>query len=106
MITQKTAARIWECYREIEAGKQLLADMTKEQWGDPDSCVETLEDCYGHRRKLQLGIPSGQNCHRLFGVEAELAKSVIRAHIAGKQAELVAANEQARIELDSEQPKE
>jgi hypothetical protein len=29
MITQETAARIYSAYREIEAGKKLLAEMGK-----------------------------------------------------------------------------
>ena len=102
MITQKTAERIWSAYREIEAGEKLLADMAAiraEPFSDRDRHAPTLKDAFGRARHLQLGIPSGENGHRIFDVAPELAESVIRAHIAKKQVELVEANEQARIEL-------
>lgn len=102
MINQKTAERIWHCYREIEAGEKLLFDMkTEREERYVDKMAPTLRDAFGRRQDLQLGIPSGENGHRLFSVSPLLADSVIRAHIAAKQAELVEANEQARIELDS-----
>ncbi len=101
-ITQETAARIWQAYREIEASNKLLADMKAERekpFGDGDKHAPTLKDAFGRRRQLQLGIPSGENCHRIFDVSPLLAESVIRAHIAAKEKELVESNEQARIEL-------
>lgn len=106
MITQATAARIWNCYREIAAAEKLLADMSEEEAKRPgDRHEPELRDVFGRRQKLQLGVPSGENGHRLFDVDAELAKSVIRAHIAKKESELVSANEQARIELDTQSPR-
>jgi hypothetical protein len=100
MITRETAERIWNCYREIAVGEKLLADMEEQTIEDDHiKYAETLSDAFGRRRALQLGIPSGHDCHRLFDVEPDLAKSVIRAHLAKKEAEMVAANEQARIEL-------
>lgn len=102
MISQETAARIWGCYREIGAAKKILSDMEEEAARHHDEQhPENLRDAFGRRRQLELGIPSGESSHRLFDVGSELAKSVIRAHIAEKQAALVAANEQARIELSS-----
>lgn len=101
MITQATASRIWHCYREIASGETLLADMQQaaEQDGRDDHAPQ-LEDSFGNRRDLQLGIPSGKNSHQLFRVAPDLARSVIRAHIAAKHATLAEANEQARLELD------
>ena len=103
MITQDTASRIWNCYREIEVAKSLLEDMdkaAKDSFHIPDKNAPTLKDAFGQVRHLQLGIPSGEGSHRLFRVMPQLAKSVINAHIAAINAELVEANEQARIELD------
>lgn len=104
MITQATAAAIWECYREIAAGEQLLADMQKnrEQYDRGDCFEPRLKDAFGRRRKLQLGVPSGETSHTLYGVSAKLGESVINAHIAGRRAELIELNERARIELDTE----
>ena len=102
MITKDTCAAIWNAYREIEAGEKLLADMQAERdkpFGEEDRHAPTLKDAFGRARHLQLGIPSGGNGHRLFDVSPALAESVIRVHIENKRAELVEANERARIEI-------
>ena len=102
MITQETAAAIWAAHREIEASKKLLSDMETERnkpFRDEPKTAATLKDAFGKLRQLQLGIPSGESGHRLFDVSPALGESVIKAHIAAKQSELVEANERARIEL-------
>ena len=102
MITQETCAAIYSAHREIIAGEKLLADMKIErERAQADKYAATLKDAFGRVRQLQLGIPSGENAHRLFDVSPVLAESVIRAHIENKRAELVEANERARIELGS-----
>ena len=101
MITQKTAELIWNAYREIQAGEKLLKDMEEARKvnTDIDRTEKTLKDAFGHRRHLQLGIPCGENGHRLFTVSPILGESVIRAHIAEKTKELAEANEIARLEV-------
>lgn len=107
MITQKTAGRLWNCYREIHAAEKLLEDMAESERNYRDDVrAETLKDAFGRRQHLQLGVPTGESCHRLLDVAPELAKTVINAHIANKRAELAEANEQARIELDAEKVQE
>ena len=104
MITQETASLIWSAYREIEMAEKLLAEMEAERkrpFSEIDKTQPTLKDAFGRRRHLQLGIPSGQDGHRLFDIAPRLAESVIRAHIESKRAELAMANERARIELDT-----
>ena len=102
MITQETCAAIYAAHREIIAGEKLLEDMkAQRERMDADKYAPTLKDAFGRVRQLQLGIPSGENAHRLFDVSPVLAESVIRAHIENKRAELVEANERARIELGS-----
>lgn len=100
MISKKTAELIWAAYREIESGEKLLGDMALERdrmRADPHAAM--LKDAFGQRRSLQLGIPSGENGHRLFNVSPVLAESVIQSHIAKSRADLSEANERARIEL-------
>lgn len=105
MITRETAERIWIAYREIETAEKLLTDMAKERedqfrWEqDKGKHEPTLKDAFGRRRHLQLGVPSGENSHRVFDVSPQLAESVIKAHIANKEKELVEAQESARMEL-------
>lgn len=105
MLSDETLERIWHCKREIKAGEKLLEDMEivrkheEERMNKLSATEPTLNDAFGRRQHLQLGIPSGENGHRLFQVSPKLAESVIRAHIANKQAELIEATERARIEL-------
>lgn len=102
MITQETAARIWNAHREIETAKKMLEDVAKgreKSFHDLDEHAPTLRDAFGHRRHFQLGVPSGENGHRLFEVSPVLAESCIRAHIENKRRDLAEANEAARIEL-------
>jgi hypothetical protein len=100
MISKETCEAIWNAYREIEVGEKLLADMKEVQGRSiQDKHAPCLKDAFGQRRHLQLGIPSGENGHRLMQVSPTLAESVIRVHIENKRAELMEANERARIEL-------
>lgn len=100
MISSETASRIWHCHREIAAAEQLIIDIQEslsKQSNSPGA--GSLTDHFGRQRNLQLGVPSGQDAHRLFNVSPKLALSVIRAHIENKRAELAEASEQARLEL-------
>lgn len=104
MITPDTAARIWNIHREIKTGEKLLEDMAHEL-SKPFAEVTNphaprLKDAFGRRVHLSLGIPCGEDSHKLIDIHPKLAESVIRAHIERKRAELAEANEQARIELE------
>lgn len=101
MITQETAAMIYRAFREIEAGEKLLADMKEIREREGLNKFEpSIKDAFGRPRHLQLGIPSGENGHRILDVSPVLAESVIRAHIENKRAELAEVQERARIELE------
>lgn len=103
MIQQKTAAAIYQAHREIEAGQQLLTDLAAEKERCKFSEMEPrIEDVFGRRRRFQLGIPTGNDSHRLLSVSAALAESVIRAHIAETEAELAKLNEIALIEASTQ----
>lgn len=103
MISQKTAADIWNAYRELEAAHKLLENMAKAStsWGRPDPLAPTIRDSFGRLQHFQLGIPMGDSGHTLYNVSPPLAEACIRAHIAHKQAELVELRERARIELQA-----
>jgi len=100
MITQETAATIWAAYREIESGNKLLEDLKacREKYR-LNKTEPVFKDAFGKRRNLQLGIPTGDNGHRLLDVPPELAESMINVHIAAQKQALVIANEVARNEL-------
>lgn len=96
MITNETATSIAFAYREIETAERLLADITTTFRGDPPD----IRDAFGRRQEgLQLGVPSGDNGHRLFNVPWTLAKPVIEAHLAHQRAIVAALCETARVEL-------
>jgi len=102
MISQETAREIYNSYREIEAGKKLLMDIEESQKDfdriqkKTDPC---LKDAFGRCMHFELGIPSGKSGHRILRVRPDLAGSIIRAHIADKEAELLRVQEMARIEM-------
>jgi hypothetical protein len=101
VISLETIRLLYTALREIEAGEKLLADMEAEYRHGDDKYAPRLEDAFGRRRHLQLGIPSGENAHRMLDVSPVLAESCIRAHIANKRKEFQDANERARIELNT-----
>lgn len=77
MITKETARRIYNAYSEIENCDKLMKDMKEalEKNGEPK-----LQDSFGNRRGLQLGVPCGNDAHRLFNVPTDLAVTIIEAH--------------------------
>lgn len=101
-ISADTATDIALAYREIQTAEKLLADIVHahENREQPD-----IRDAFGRLQGgLQLGVPSGNQGHRLFDVPWNLARPIIEAHIASKRAILSALNEKARIELDEAAP--
>ena len=101
MIKRETAAKIWNSYREIETAQDLLIELQKiKSEFEIDKNSPSLKNAFGRLKHFEMGIPSGENAHRLFTVSPVLAESVIRSHIATKLSELAEANEQARIELE------
>jgi hypothetical protein len=96
-ISMDAARRIWTAHREIEVGKKLLADIKAALDRRDDA---TPIDPFGRRRNYTLGVPSGDNAHRMLDVSPRLAACIIEAHIAEKQRELVEASIAASIELD------
>lgn len=100
MITKETAMDIALAYREIETATKLLAEIT-ESLGR--RAMPDIRDAFGRPQGgLQLGVPSGENGHRLFNVPWPLAKGVIEAHIAQQKAIIASLQEKARIELGAE----
>ena len=97
MITKETATDIAMAHREIETAKELLIEIQRviDNCEQPDD----LRDRWGIKRYgLELGVPSSGNSKRLFSLDWELAKPVIKAHINKKECELVSLNEQAKGE--------
>ena len=99
MITKETACSIWCAYDEIAKGEELLKKLEE---AAREARPVDLRDAFGRQRNLQLGIPHGENGHRLLDVHPRLAASIIRAHIAEKKTVLANLQECARVELDED----
>lgn len=98
MISQKTAMDIALAYREVEAAEGLLAEITETitRRGAPD-----IRDAFGRLQDgLQLGVPSGNNSHRLFNVPWTMAKPILEAHMAQQRAVIAVLSEKAIIEAN------
>jgi hypothetical protein len=96
-ITKQTAMDIALAYREIETAEKLLAELqeARSRHAAPD-----VRDAFGRRQDgLQLGVPSGENSHRMFNVPWALAVPIIEAHVAQQKAAVAALTERARGEM-------
>lgn len=99
MISKQTAMDIALAYREVETSEKLLAEIDEaiERRTVPD-----MRDAFGRRYGgLQVGVPSSSNAdsQQLFNLPCNLARPIIRAHIAEQKALIEALCEQARAEL-------
>jgi len=96
MITKETASKIAYAYSEIEAGEELLKILDEAL---KDHSVPDFRDGFGRNRALELGVPCGPTSKRLFTVNPKLGMIIVKAHIAGKRAEIEALCEIAKQEL-------
>jgi hypothetical protein len=97
LISKETAMDIALAYREVETAEKLLAEIAEalSRHQSPD-----IRDAFGRRQDgLQLGVPSGDNGHRLFNVPWRLAKPIIEAHLAEKRACISALTAKAQSEM-------
>ncbi len=96
-ISKQTAMDIALAHREVETGEALLAEIDEalSRRAPPD-----IRDAFGRQHGgLELGVPSGNNSHRLFRVSWNLARPVIAAHIAEQTAIIEALSEKAKAEI-------
>ena len=101
MLSKEICEKIWHCHREIETGEKLLVDIREAfEKNKHEPHAQALKDAFGRCQNMQLGVPSGENSHRIFQVSYDLAEPIIRTHIANKRAELAKLNEVAQLEID------
>lgn len=96
-VSKTTAMDIAMAYLEVETAQALLSEITEamSRRDTPD-----IRDAFGRRSGgLELGVPHGNNGHRLFNVPWSLARPIIETHIANQQAIIAALSEKARIEI-------
>lgn len=97
IISQKTSTDIALAHREIRTARDLLAEAADAaKWNRELD----LRDAFGRQRGLELGVPSGRDGHRMFGLSPDLAKYVIEAHVGKMEARLTELCAIARMELD------
>ena len=86
MITKEVAARIHNCYTQIESGRAMLEEM-KNLVNDKGE-MELAKDWTGSSRGLELHIPNKSGGHRIKTVPLDLGLEIINRHIKNKEAEL------------------
>lgn len=96
MITKETAQKIWSCHDGIERSDKLMADMKDELEKTGD---ERLIDAFGRKKGLELGVPCGDDGHRIFNVRIDLAIQVIESHTEEQEAELKELEAIVKIEM-------
>lgn len=101
MITKETCVKIWNCWNEIEKGETIIKDMAETVKEDIEKKPPTLYDAFGENRGLQLGVPSGHDSHRIFGVPIDLGIKIIERHIEEKKRRLEELMAIAKIELNA-----
>ena len=95
-ISMKTAHALAIAHREIEVAEKLLEEVKVA--ADRMGRGSDIRDAFGRTQHgLQLGVPSGDNGHRLFNLPFSICGPVIEAHIA-QQRVVVAARTQTAID--------
>lgn len=97
IISKQTAMDIALAHREIETAEKLLTDVrdAMSKIGHRD-----IRDAFGRiQHGLQLGVPSGNDGHRLFNVPYSLALPIIETHIAQQRAAIMVLTEKAKAEM-------
>jgi hypothetical protein len=97
MITKEVAAKIWNCYNEIDQAEKMI--QTMKEGINKDAQME-LKDNWGESHdSLELRIPSGRGSHFIRRVSAEVALTVITTHIEKQKEELNHLKGICRIQL-------
>ena len=95
-VTKEQAYELIKLHQEIESAEKMLAVITP---ANASKEIPDFRDAFGRRRQLQLGVPSGENAHRIYDVPFDLAEVVVRAHRDGCVAKLAALNIQIRNQI-------
>jgi hypothetical protein len=100
VISVETATDIALAWREIAAAEKLLAEIEDTLTRAP---APDVRDVFGRLQNgLQLGVPSGNNGHRLFNVPWSMCRPVIQAHIEQQRQIIAVLNAKALIEAKGE----
>jgi len=88
MISKEVAAKIWDCYQQIEQGQKMLKTL-KESINEQGE-FELAKDWTGQKRGLELHIPCGNSSgsYSIEKVPLEVGLEVIKNHIKNSKAEL------------------
>lgn len=100
MISQETAAAIWNAYREIATAEKLLVDYAKvlERRDAYITQMTTLGESIVSRG-VKIGVPDVGQESQFVDVSPDIVRDAIQRHIERQRVFLVKLNEQARVEL-------
>lgn len=102
MITKETCVKIYNCWEQIENCEKLMKDMAEIVAKDKERQEPRLSNAFGDRVGLQLGVPSGDSGHRIFGVSIDLSVKIIEQHVEVQKKRLKELEAIAKIELSNE----
>lgn len=92
IITKELCLKMYSCFYEIDTTKKLIEEGEKAL---RESKPAVKPDCFGYEQNFQMSLPSGfENSRSCIKVNPHLAFAILRNHIAQKEAELTALNEQ------------
>lgn len=101
MITKETAVKIAFCHEQIENCQKIINDMAEILKQDAEKTTPRLNNAFGEKVGLELGVPSGNSGHRIFGVNTELGIKIIQSHVEEKKKRLEELMAIATIELNA-----
>ena len=98
MITKEVAAKIHNCYTEIENGEKMLEEMKKHINNDGE--FEIVDNWGNHKRTLELSIPkSTSGVYSIHRLPMSLAVDAIKVHISNQKEKLEKLKDTCKILL-------
>lgn len=96
MITKDIARLIYNCYTEIEEGKEMINELKSKL---DDKGELKLVDNWGESKGLELRIPHEKGSWGIHKVPFRLAIDVINEHIENQKKELERLKEVCRVQM-------
>jgi hypothetical protein len=79
-VKKDLLVRMWHAIDERERTLNLINEIKQQKSKAPD--VEpTFRNAFGERCGFQMGVPSGPDSHRIYGVSPTMAEAVLNQHV-------------------------
>ena len=101
MLSKEICVKIWNAYQQVENGKKLIEEMEEVLRNNKDLKEPCFRNAFGERVGLELGVPSGRDSSRIFGLSNVLGKKIIKEHVRNSKKRLKELMKEAEFELCS-----